>query len=183
MTCSITSTPTLTSSTSSMIISVTPRSFLPFNTTLTLTSNVYWPSNAQDTQPILEEPISCLPITNSSNTIECAYTRTTSSIIVTITNLVDQDSVGPIEFSISNIINPPTTEPQGSISISSKKDGSKAMERCSGNKINGITANSLSSVTYTVENRGVNAVSKGYLEFTVNTLVQNSDDIIITFPP
>lgn len=37
-----------------MIVGIIPTSYIPFNTTLTLTLNVFWPSNAEDIDPILE---------------------------------------------------------------------------------------------------------------------------------
>ena len=83
MTCSITSTPTTTSSSAEMVVGVTQTSYIPDGTILTITMDIYWPTNALDTDPILDEPVNCLAITNTSNTIQCTYVRTSSSIVVT----------------------------------------------------------------------------------------------------
>ena len=48
--------------------------------------------------------------------------------------------------------------------------------------MSGITPNSISNPSFVPENREINAVSKGYLEFNVNSLVDTSDQIVIDFP-
>ena len=79
-----------------MIVGVTPTSYIPFGTILTIAMDIYWPTNALDTDPILDEPVNCLAIANSSNTIQCSYVRTSSSIVVTVSNVVGSDTTGLI---------------------------------------------------------------------------------------
>lgn len=92
-------------------------------------------------------------------------------------NLVSADTSFGIKFSVSSISNPPTTEPQGSINIVAKKDGTKSMARCSGAKMTGITPISFYSASFIVDNYSVNALTSGFLVFKVNSLVIVTDTI------
>ena len=100
-----------------------------------------------------------------------------TAIEVNVINLVTADTTSGLKFSVSSITNPPTTEPQGSINIVAKKDGTKSMARCSGVKMTGITAVNFYTASFVVDNYTVNAVTTGFLVFKVNLLVK-VDDII-----
>lgn len=95
--------------------------------------------------------------------------------------MVDADTSSPIRFSISSIYNPPTTEPQGTITILTKV-GNKNMEQCSGIKMSGITTAGITSVTYIPTDYTVNAVSKGFMSFKVTSIIKTSDSVKIGFP-
>lgn len=72
LTCSISSSPTTTtSSPSTMIVSVTPIAMIPLNTTLTIQMLKYWPANAFNTTTIMSS-INCQSGTNTSANIQCS---------------------------------------------------------------------------------------------------------------
>lgn len=95
---------------------------------------------------------------------------------------MSQDISGGVVFYINSIINPPTIEPQNSIDIIAKKDGTKLMGRCSGNKMNGITPINFLTASYSVTNSSVNAVTSAFLLFKISSVVITSDTIKITLP-
>lgn len=133
-----------------MLVTVTPKVLIPYNTTITLSTAKYWPTSAVQIDQILSSPVYCQPVTNVSANIQCTMTATSSLLTVTATNVVDSDWNAGITFSISPMVNPPTTEPQGSFEVSAKKDGNILMAKCSGSKVSGITPGSLAAVSYIV---------------------------------
>lgn len=120
-----------------MIISVSPVIMIPYNTTITIIMQKYWPSNAVNTTLIISSA-SCQSGTNTSSNIQCALVIKPTTLEITVANVVAADVSGPIQFYVYTINNPPTVEPQGVIDIIAKKDGTKIMARCSGNKMTGI---------------------------------------------
>lgn len=56
------------------------------------------------------------------------------------------------------------------------------MAKCSNNKIYGITANYLEGLAYTVQDYTVNTQTKAYLQFTVHSYLEATDNIVIHFP-
>lgn len=56
------------------------------------------------------------------------------------------------------------------------------MGRCSGNKMNGITAINFLTASYSVTNSSVNAVTSAFLLFKISSVVITSDTIKITLP-
>ena len=69
--CSITASPTTTTSSAGMIITVTPVIMVPYNTTLTILLPNYWPTNAVNTNTIISSA-SCQSMANASATIQCS---------------------------------------------------------------------------------------------------------------
>ena len=96
-------------------------------------------------------------------------------MIVKATNVVDADTEYGVTFSISPLLNPSSTEPQGSIDITAMKDGTRSVGACSGNKITGVTAGTVDSPTYVVEDYEVNADSTAYISFQVDTVIVSTD--------
>ena len=164
-----------------MIISITPVIMIPYNTTITILMQKYWPSNAFNTTLILSS-VSCQNGTNTSSTIQCGLIIKPNSLEILVGNVVGADVGGGIQFYVYSINNPPTTEPQGVIDIIAKKDGNKIMAKCSGNKMTGIQPINFISASYLATNYAVNALTSVFVSFKINSLVIATDTIEITLP-
>jgi hypothetical protein len=107
LTCSISSNPTTTTTLSSMIVTITPKIMIPYNTTITIIMQKYWPMNAVNITPILSA-VSCQSGINTSSTIQCSLIVTSTNLQISVTNVVSADTYSGIQFYINTIINPPT---------------------------------------------------------------------------
>lgn len=159
MLCSITASPTTVDyDKSKMLITITPTKQFPTDTTFTINLPRAWPRITMNTSynqviNTTSQP-SCLPITpNIQSNIACSISPSTA--MVTASNLFAATVSQQITFSLSQIRNPPTTEQQGSIEITSVRANGKSMEKCSGVKMTGITAGELSAVSFNVDSREV----------------------------
>lgn len=79
LTCSITASPSTTSTSAGMLVTVTPAIMIPYNTLLTIVLPKYWPSNAVNTTNILSS-LSCQALLNVSSTIQCSMLTKPTSI-------------------------------------------------------------------------------------------------------
>lgn len=79
LTCSIIANPTTTTSSSAMILIIAAPLLIPYNTSLTISLPVYWPTNAVNISTIISSA-SCQAIENVSSSIQCTMVTKPTAI-------------------------------------------------------------------------------------------------------
>lgn len=105
-----------------------------------------------------------------------------TSYAITASNLVNTNFIAStVVFSMSTILSPPTTMPQGSFMITSYNNNA-LMSTCTGIPVVSTTG-SISLGAYSTSKMTVNAAGVGTLTFVVNINLDKNDVFIVTFPP
>jgi len=126
--------------------------------------------------------LTCLPIINSQSGITCLNSPIGSSNSVTIGNLVASSiTSSTISFSLGPVLTPPTTQLQGSFTITSSYGGI-SMSQCTNVNVTNTSPGSLTSASFVSKTGTVNALTQGNLYFTINSNLIVTDIFVVVFP-
>lgn len=119
----------------------------------------------------------CSSGTNTVSGINCPR----DALLINVTNLFSAATSSQFQFKIQLITNPPTEEPMGPIDIVSTDSSFKQIDKCSA-MVTGVTAATLSQVTFSTNLSSLSSSSVGTIQFTTSQTLQPNDQLKVVFP-
>lgn len=122
---------------------------------------------------------------NVSSNMVCTITSGTNQCInLVIKYLFDDDFTGSFSFTIFPFLNPPTTAPQGSFSLTSYNSLTlnQIIDTVSNQYISGITLDDITSPKITLDSYLISSETQATIQCYINNIISPNDKIYIQFP-
>ena len=172
-----------------MRVSITPSNPIPANGKIGITTLQWWPSDTQNISLrgiFNTSGISCTNVTNTVDTMTCGITLQPSSpysiFYINISSLFSAVTSSNFAFSVNPFLTPPTTKVQGAFNIYSMTNSGAAIDQCTGITISGITAASITTLSFSMNTNTVNSAGSATFRFTIINVLTSTDTIKLTFP-
>lgn len=185
--CTLTASPSTVNTRSIATLTIDPLNTFPSDGQIVIDTVGYWTRDISNSTKIfnLSTTLQCNSVTNTASNIHCVVTETVdlqTTNTITVTNVVSSDTTGAMVFTMAPVVTPPSIEPQGSWTISTRSSSGGRIDSCTNVKMTGTTAGTLTSAGFAMASTVVNTQGQANITFKLSTTIVTSDTISIIFP-